>query len=260
MDFLKFLGTGGARFVVSQQLRSSGGIWLSLDGVQVLIDPGPGSLVKCISSQPKLDPVNLDGIILTHRHLDHTCDVNIMIEAMTKGGYQKKGIVFAPEDALEHDPVVLRYVRSYLSGLETLKEGGSYALGPIRFSTPLRHQHPVETYGLKFSLPQGTLSLIADTLYFPELIEYYTADCIILNVVRLSANSPNIIYHLCLDDARTIIGRLKPHTALLTHFGTAILEADPEKLAAEISSTTGVRVIACTDGMTFSLGELLASR
>ncbi len=78
-DFLKFLGTGGARFVVSQQLRASGGIWLSFQGTQLLIDPGPGALVKCLSSQPKLDPFKLDGIVLTHRHLDHVADVNILI-------------------------------------------------------------------------------------------------------------------------------------------------------------------------------------
>ncbi|HDD64611.1 MAG TPA: MBL fold metallo-hydrolase, partial [Firmicutes bacterium] len=31
MDFIKFLGTGGARFVVITQLRASGGIWISID-------------------------------------------------------------------------------------------------------------------------------------------------------------------------------------------------------------------------------------
>jgi len=102
-NFIKFLGTGGARFVVSKQLRASGGIWLSYQGTQVIIDPGPGALVKALSSRPKLDPAKLDGIILTHRHLDHASDVNIMIEAMTKGGFKKKGTLFAPADALDSD-------------------------------------------------------------------------------------------------------------------------------------------------------------
>ncbi|HAP31749.1 MAG TPA: hypothetical protein DCQ14_01645 [Firmicutes bacterium] len=43
-DFIKFLGTAGARFVVSRQLRASGGIWFALGGEQILVDPGPGSL------------------------------------------------------------------------------------------------------------------------------------------------------------------------------------------------------------------------
>ena len=39
--FIKFLGTSGARFVMIKQLRASGGIWISCQGTQVLIDPGP---------------------------------------------------------------------------------------------------------------------------------------------------------------------------------------------------------------------------
>lgn len=256
-DFIKFLGTGGARFVVSKQLRASGGIWLSYQGTQVIIDPGPGALVKALSGRPKLDPAQLDGIILTHRHLDHASDVNIMIEAMTKGGFQKKGTLFVPADALDHDPVVLRYIRSYVAHIELLQEEKSYHLGPIHFSTPVRHNHPVETYGLNFFFSQGALSLIADTLFFPQLTNHYQADCLIINVVRLKAISDKVIYHLCLDDAKKIIARIKPAKALLTHFGMTMLQAKPWKLAKELSRLTGVEVIACSDGMVFSLKSLL---
>ena len=90
MNKIKFLGTGGGRFVVSKQLRKSGGIWISLDNTNILIDPGPGSLINSLSSKPKLNPRELDGVILSHRHIDHSNDVNIIIEAMTNGGWDKK--------------------------------------------------------------------------------------------------------------------------------------------------------------------------
>jgi ribonuclease BN (tRNA processing enzyme) len=257
-DFIKFLGTGGARFVVSQQMRASGGIWLSWQGVQVHIDPGPGALVKCLASHPKLDPFRLDGIILTHRHLDHAADVNIMIEAMTRGGYQKKGTLFAPPDALDNDPVVLQYVRSYLAHIKPLSEGGTYTVGPISFSTPVRHNHPVETYGLKISLAGKIVSLIADTLFFEELAShYYQSDCVIINVVRLqSSPSEQIIYHLCLEDVKKIVSEIRPRKVLLTHFGSQILQANPCLLAEELSLSTGIQTIACTDGLTFTMEEL----
>src|SRR3989338_8557046 len=106
-NWIKFLGTAGARFVMIKQLRASGGVWISYQGSNVLIDPGPGSLVRCSTSKPKLDPGKLDGIILTHRHLDHSNDINVMIEAMTEGGFKKRGTVFLPADAMGEEPVIL---------------------------------------------------------------------------------------------------------------------------------------------------------
>ena len=43
-NFIKFLGTAGARFVMIRQLRHSGGLWINCSGTNVLIDPGPGAL------------------------------------------------------------------------------------------------------------------------------------------------------------------------------------------------------------------------
>ena len=122
MNEIKFLGTAGARFVVTKQLRKSGGLWFNINNTKFLIDPGPGSLVRCLSSKPKIIPIDLNGIILTHRHIDHSNDINIMIEAMTNGGFNKKGIVFAPYDSIEKDPVILKYLRNYLEKIEILKE------------------------------------------------------------------------------------------------------------------------------------------
>jgi hypothetical protein len=55
-DTITFLGTAGARFMVSRQLAASGGLWLSLSGTEILIDPGPGSIVQ--STKRKLRAEN----------------------------------------------------------------------------------------------------------------------------------------------------------------------------------------------------------
>ena len=169
MNTIKFLGTAGARFVVAKQIRSSGGIWFQLGETRFLIDPGPGSLVRCASSRPKLDPGSLDGIILTHRHLDHAADINIMIEAMTEGGFRPKGVVFAPSDALEEDPVILRFLREKVDRIEILEGSSEYSLGETRFRTSPRLKHSVETYGLSFQTEETSISLLPDTAYFEGL-------------------------------------------------------------------------------------------
>jgi phosphoribosyl 1,2-cyclic phosphodiesterase len=247
MNSIKFLGTAGARFVVMKQLRASGGIWLTLEGTQVLVDPGPGSLLHCLTSRPKLDPQELEGILLTHRHLDHSNDVNIMIEAMTNGGFKKKGVVFAPRDALEDDPVVLKYARQQVSHVEILKEKGRYQIGNIVFETSVGLKHGVETYGVTFRGKSITISLIPDTDYFPGLASFFTGDILIVNVVLLDDKSA--IEHLCLQEAEQIIKENKPRLAILTHFGMGMVKAKPWEIAQNMSKKLGVQVIAARDGM-----------
>src|SRR4030043_2027663 len=186
ISFIKFLGTACARFVVMKQLRASGGVWLSDDKTNLYIDPGPGALVRCLSSKPKLDPSKLDAILLTHRHLDHSGDVNVMIEAMTEGGFKKRGVLFAPEDALEDDPVVLRYLRDFLEKIEILRENRTYRVGDISFSTAERHHHRGETYGINFHLSPCTVSLITDTRFFADLPRVYSGEVLVIHVVRLN--------------------------------------------------------------------------
>ena len=256
MNRIKFLGTAGARFVVMSQLRKSGGIWLTLDETNVLIDPGPGSLVRCLSSKPKLNPRELDGIILSHRHLDHSNDVNIMIEAMTNGGFDRKGIVFAPSDAVDIDPVVLKYVRDYVEKVEILKENGSYTLGNISFSTPVKHlHHGVETYGINFYGENISVSYISDTSYFDGIESYYDGDVLILNVVRLKKS--DIIQHLSFEDAEKIISENKPKLAVMTHFGMTMVKAKPWELAEKLTSKIGVKVVAASDGMEIDLDKYI---
>jgi phosphoribosyl 1,2-cyclic phosphodiesterase len=254
MNKIKFLGTAGARFVVMKQLRASGGIWLTLDGTNVLIDPGPGSLSRCLSSKPRLNPLDLDGIILTHRHLDHANDINVMIEAMTNGGFKKKGVVFAPADALENDPVILQYVRDNVNKIEILHEKGTYQVGSISFSTPIQHIHGVETYGLNIVGKDHTISFITDTQYFDGLESYYTGNVLVVNVVRLEKHEH--IPHLSLPDVEKIIAVNKPCLSVLTHFGMTMIKAKPWELAKSLSEKLGVKVVAARDGMEIDLDEV----
>ncbi|OGX51945.1 MAG: hypothetical protein A2321_02835 [Omnitrophica WOR_2 bacterium RIFOXYB2_FULL_45_11] len=250
-NYIKFLGTAGARFVMIKQLRSSGGIWISYQGTNLIIDPGPGSITRCALSKPKIDPTTLDGIILTHRHLDHSNDVNVMIEAMTEGGFKKRGTVFLPADAMGEEPVILRHLRPVVGGIEILAEKKHYQIGAIKFSVPSKQAHPVATYGLIFDFG-FSLGLISDTKYFPELEQLYKADVIIINVVFYEERPG--VDHLSLPDVQKIIQNIKPKTAILTHFGMTMLKHKPHILAERLSRELGTEVLAAYDGMKFDLG------
>jgi ribonuclease BN (tRNA processing enzyme) len=256
MNTIKFLGTAGARFVVSQQLRKSGGIWLTLDDTNILIDPGPGTLIRCLASKPKLNPRDLDGIILTHRHLDHSNDINLMMEAMTNGGFDKKGTVFSPKDALYDDPVILKYVRKYVEKIEVLEEKKEYKIKNISFKTPVKHpHHGVETYGLNIYGKKSSISFISDTAYFEGIEKYYTEPILILNVVFLRMPDNKKIDHLTIADAEKIIQANKPKIAIMTHFGMTMVKSKPWEIAEKLSEKLSVKVIAASDGMQIDLDE-----
>lgn len=247
--FVRFIGTGGARVVVASQLRSTGGIWLNYRNTNVYIDPGPGALVRVRAAQDHLEPARLDGIILTHKHLDHANDVNIMVEAMTEGGHKRRGVLFCPGDAIGDDPVVLRYVREYLEGVEVLRERAAYRLKDIAFSVPVRHKHPVEAYGMVFHLNKR-IGLISDTRYFRELPDYYPVDILIVNVLRVKPiRESDAIDHLSLADFKEIITRVKPEVSIMTHFGKTIIRDKPYLLAKALKEETGLEVVAAYDGM-----------
>lgn len=246
--------------VVAKQLRASGGIWARLGDLNLMIDPGPGSLVRALASRPKLDPATLDAVILTHRHLDHSADANIIIDAMTNGGWRERGRLFAPADALDEEPVVYSYLRKAMQ-VEVLHQGGRYDLNGVSFSAPLRMKHGVETYGLKFDLPLGTLALIPDTEFFPEISDAYRlprgsragADFLIINLLRYDPHESGEVQHLCLADAEQLIREIKPRLAVITHFGMTMLKAKPWEVAERLSEQTGVKVLAARDGMTLNL-------
>ena len=258
-ETITFLGTGGARFMIISQLLASGGMWFDLDGTELLVDPGPGCIVQV--TKRRLKPEHLSAIILSHRHLDHSADVNVMVEAMTQGGHRRHGTFFAPADALGDEPVIYSYLKNYLNGIEVLEEARSYTAGNISFSTPVRHIHPVETYGMVFKTAKHTFSYISDTRYFEDLTRHYKSDLLIMNLVFLEPRpiAENLLFpadHLSVPDIERIVREIKPRAAILTHFGMSVWRAHPWQIAESLTEKTGTRVIAARDGMTFDLAQL----
>lgn len=256
-DCIKFLGTAGARFVVAKQLRSSAGVYIKIKGKSIILDPGPGTLVRCAKSKPGIDVTKLDALILTHAHIDHSNDVNILIDAMTSGGLKKRGILFAPNECITgENAVVLPYLRGFVQDIVLLEPHQKYTIDTVSFSTSGRHQHQVETYGVIFDYYGQKISFMVDTRYFPELIKDYAgSDILVMNVVRFTPHESGEVMHLSIDDVREILASLHPRKAILTHFGMTMLKAKPWVVANELSDEFGIDVIAASDGMTIELEE-----
>lgn len=245
MDQLIFLGTGGARVVMSRQVLSTGGLILKMDDTLLSIDPGPGAIVHAIREGIELQ--ELKGILLSHRHLDHCGDVNVMIEAMTRGGYDRRGVVFAPGQALFEDPVVLRYLWKYVAAVQHLEAKRTYSCGNLSFDTSMPHQHgEAETYGFLFHGSRGTLGYLPDTKFFPELASFYRCNTLIVSNLLLHKGK---VDHLSVSEVAALLKEINPDRAVLTHFGMRMWKTGVDSVADKIAQETGVNVIAAKDGM-----------
>ncbi len=258
MVTLRFLGTGGARWVVAKQIRSSGGFWLEADGTNVHVDPGPGALVRALAAVPPCDPASLDAIVLSHKHLDHSGDVNAMIEAMCQGGWRPRGALCAPRDAVDEaqQPVVFPYARRFVPRELLLEANGEpFAISEsVTLRTGIRLQHPVEVYALHFACGGTRVSYLPCTRFFPEIADDYRAhapDVMIMNVLRYRDSMD--VDHLTFDDARKLVEAVRPGAAIMSHFGTRMLERDPQRLAYELEDATGVKTFAAYDGWSYDV-------
>lgn len=257
---LKFLGTAGARFAVSTQLRHSGGLVWTLGGAVVWVDPGPGALVRALASRPKIDPARVDALVVTHRHLDHSGDATAVVEAMTKGGFGRRGTLLAPLDALETEPVVFRYAQAFVARREILSEGSRHELAPgVVLEVPLAHDHGVETYGYRLTAPGFTAGHVIDTFWLDALPEAYAGvELLVVNTTRRKGGDRRYL-HLGADDAERLAAAIRPRLTVLTHLGMQLPPAAADQVALDASQRLGLPVVAARDGWLLDLGDLPAA-
>ncbi len=249
MAEILFLGTAGARYVVAKQLRASAGLLLEDNGKYLLFDPGPGTLVHL--AKRKIYPEKIKTIIVSHKHLDHSADLNIMVDAITEGAFKKRGTVFLTEETL-NEGLLLNYLKEALEEVIILRPKSTYQDGSFVFRTTSLLKHTAENYGFIFEFKDKNLGIITDTAYFPELSEEFK-DCqyLIVNVVRYEPKEG--VLHLSVPELKILLKELKPELTVITHFGMTMLKANPFKVAQTLSSELGLKVLAAYDGMKLTL-------
>jgi ribonuclease BN (tRNA processing enzyme) len=76
----RILGAGGA---IPTPTHTPAAYWVTVDGTPILMDPGPGALVRLVQSGDAPGGVDEIGIVLlTHLHPDHCCDLVALLFAL----------------------------------------------------------------------------------------------------------------------------------------------------------------------------------
>jgi ribonuclease BN (tRNA processing enzyme) len=245
-----FLGTGGDSYVVGKQIRSSGGIVLQINENQFHLDPGPSSLLMA-----KEVGVNLrvnTALFVTHNHLNHCNDINAVIDSMTYGGFDKKGVLIASNSVVNGSedscPALQSYYKKCLERFIVLNEDQKVGINEVEIQALKARHSESSAIGFKFFTPNFTLTYSGDTKYSAEVVEEYkNSNILILNVPFLKKDKEND--GLCKEDAIKIINAVKPNLTIITHFGIDFVKADPLYEVREIQKQTNCQVIAAKDGM-----------
>ncbi len=245
-----FLGTAGNLAVAAKQLRSSGGFVIQAEELQFHVDPGPGALGK--AREYGINSHHTTAILVSHNHLNHCNDLNVMIDAMTHSGIEKRGVVLGSKSVLQNfddnKAFITNYHKSLVEKIIPLEKGHKVGIELIEINTlSVDHTDPYAV-GFKFFCPKFTVSYTADTAYSEKLVgELAGSDILILNV-PVPGDRP-AGKNLNRADAITIISHVRPHLAIITHFGLEMLKEDPLEEAREIQRITGVQTIAAKDGL-----------
>ncbi len=232
-------------------MRSSGGVVIRIRGVQFHIDPGPGTLLKSKEYGVNLRANNV--LLCSHSHLGHCNDINIVVDAMTHSGIDKRGILIGSKSLVQgrenERPYVTRKHKGRIEKILALDGGNVVKFGNNIELKTLKTSHSDESaIGFKIFCDKFVLGYSGDTGYFEGLIEELKgSDILILNVLKpFGYKDEN---NLNSDDAVKIIEQVKPNLVIISHFGQKMLEQNPIYQAREIQRITGVQTIAARDGM-----------
>ncbi len=241
-----FLGTSGGRVTTFRLIRRSGGFLIDWGNSKVHVDPGPGAFVYL--KEKGIDYRTVDLIVLSHIHLDHTADVNTLIEACTDGGKHRNLSLFAPRSAVEgRERVVLPYLIDRLSFLGIMEEGKEFEYREIKVKPVMKHtHHGVENYSLLFN---DSIVYLPCAKFEERMFEIYPKGLELMIVSTTFYRKRPHIDHLSVEEVRELISVCRPKRTVLTHFSVEMHEMNPRRVADELSHDLGLEVLAAEDGM-----------
>lgn len=253
MDKIRFFGTTGSKELMYNNRLAPGGIYMEFGEKKFVIDPGPSTFAKFIQTYPgKIG--ELDAVILSHVHFDHSTDVNAILEGMIGLKGKKRGVLITSSSAYEGEvKVVHDYLKEMLGEIYLVNKNPVCQVGNVVIIA-FEHQHGIENYGFKLKYEKKVISLVTDTRYFEGLEKAYAkSTTMVFNMPYDSAPTGKKMKHLCSADVLKIVQSIQPNRVILTHFGESMYEADPEIVAKRLQEETDIEVLVAKENKEFEL-------
>jgi phosphoribosyl 1,2-cyclic phosphodiesterase len=247
-----FIGVSGGRVALAKQVREFGTGGFRINGdLNIYVDPGPGAAVYSAQFGQSLE--NIDIVIVTHNHIDHKGDLEILAEAMNGYGFDKKGLLICSESCMkgtEEDPcdkALDKYHEKMFKDIMIGKPGEKKEIEhkgkkfTIEF-TKVNHDDRTG-FGFVITTERNRIGYTSDSEYFEELADpFIGVDTIIINAIKMKKDDYE--GHLCIfPDSENIIKRVKPDLSVLTHLGYGIITKEKlDEIRYNLNSKTGEQI------------------
>jgi ribonuclease BN (tRNA processing enzyme) len=274
---LIFLGTGGGRINLAKQFRSTAG-FLVLGSKSLYVDPGVGVVNQ--SNQFRIPLSNIDVMFVSHPHLDHANDAELLVEVMTHATLVKRGTIVADHLTLKgsslgdrilaaitlplskifpkifkktkiNNPAISNYHQELVKAVHEIAPGQVIELESMKIiGTHTKHDDPA--VGFVLEMDGMRIGYTADTEYFEGMAaDYKDCDVIVVNMLR--STKPDFAGHLYSETVAKFLKEAKPKKAFITRFGGQFFKLNPNIIAKQIQENSGVMTMATRDGMSFEL-------
>jgi ribonuclease BN (tRNA processing enzyme) len=251
---LTILGSGTA---IPSPRRGAPGLLLRSAERTLLVDCGPGSLRS--AARHGVGPGDIDGVLLTHFHHDHTLDLRLLLFALRSLGYEGRPplTISAPRGfaaLLDEwfgaaDGEWLRPTH-YELRVNELPEGESEVNGLTVTAISVDHTDASLAYRIREEPSGPVLAVSGDTAYCDGAIEagrdadVYVLECAVPDAEPFGK-------HLTPKKAAEVAARANPEKLVLTHFYPSVEEEPIEEVVAR---RFGGEIRLAADGMEIGIG------
>ena len=229
--------------------RAAAGYLLEIGGLRIWLDAGPGTWRNLLRLT---DYKDLDGVILTHVHPDHTTDVFGCYHALAYGGPKPLPPIplWAPAQVLERLCAYAGQV-DIAFDLRPVAAGGTFSVGRAQVML-FEMAHPVETVGVRVDCNGSTFAYTADSGIEGDLLPLTKGAGLLMSEATLQeCDGPDFEGHMSAAQAARVAREAAVKRLVLTHLppgrdlGVSLAEA--RAAAPEVYATLA------TDGERYGL-------
>ncbi|MQS51867.1 MBL fold metallo-hydrolase [Companilactobacillus mishanensis] len=168
------------------------GYLLQDEGKNILIDCGSGVLNELSNY---IDPLQLDAVVLSHYHHDHTADLGVLQYNWQLDKENRKHDLLS---IYGHSQDFVNYAQLTMEGVSQGIAYNDYEptmIGSLKFEF-LRTIHPVPAYAMRITKNDKSIVYTSDTAYFDGLVDFAKDSELLITDTNFPEDKTGKMWHM----------------------------------------------------------------